>query len=690
MKRLFSTLLVTFILFTFSAVGVELQITGTSLTVFAASAVPNVITEDAVHLEYTRVTYTGGKCAPAVIVKMGGAVLAADVDYTVKYPDDCINAGDKTVTVTGTGNYTGEVSVSYTITPVSCTDNPDVSVAASDCFYNGLPQSPELTVKYGDLAVPESDYTITLSDNVDVGAKAVCTVRFRGNYSGERTVSFSILKRRMDDFGIDLVVKAGQTVSFDLTPLKPAGAIFGTPIFSEEDFTEDGQPKAAFNVLSFTLSPDVGRYSYIAVPMTNIPSCENYRLEFYIEVTDKEIPSLTLKSVTKEYDGTSVKLADLLDAGCRAFLDGKDVEGVWEFAFWTTPPTLPCEQEYFEVKFTPNDPAYSYVYGLVPITVTRKSVPDFNAKASKRIDPGGTLEVAVTGIPEDFDGTVTVTGNEDDGIVVLSEEDTDDGKVFTLGFPFEEARFTITARLEGSPSYADSAVTFEVTVGEPEEEAAVTTAEALSELIEQAQEGGTVKANKTPFLTADILRAALAKHLTIEVKANDTITYVIEPDKMKSIMPLDLTAAPAVIPQALLDETGDTVVAAFTTNAYNNGGVSVKTTIASKQPITCLYLYNTSGELEHIASVPLNGQTVKLGFTVSGKYVITTSGVSHIVCDFDNNCRITVSDITAAIAIYMNASGGLTEDEGRAIDFDGDGRGTVSDITALIAYYMGS
>ncbi len=698
MKRLFSTLLaLALALFTFSAPAVELLPVGTSLTAFAAPAaptapaVPNAITAENIQLEYEQTVFTSGKRTPAVTVKMGDTILAADVDYTVKYPDDCINAGDKTIIVTGKGNYSGEAKLNYRITPVSCADDPDVVITASDCYYNGLPQAPELTVKYGDITVPKSDYTLTLSDNVEVGDKAVCTVKFRGNYSGERTVSFNILKRRMKDFEVDVVAGRGQAVSIDLAPLKPAGAIFGKPFFEEGDFAPNDQPRVAFNVLRFTLSPDIRQYSYISVPMTNILNCEDYRLEFYIEVTDKEIPKLTLKPVTKEYDGRPAGISFLMDSGCSAFLNGQEVEGEWDFAFWTEPPVLPCEEEYFEVKFTPNNPELSYAYGLVPITVTRKSVPEFDADASRRIDVGETLKVTVTGIPDGFDGTVTVSGKEDDGIIVLSEEDNDDGgKVFELEFPFDDARYILEAKLCGSAFYAPKTVDLKVTVGNPQAEPAdvVTTARMLSELIGKAEPGSTVKANKTPLISADILRAALAKDLTIEVKANDAVTYVIEPDKMKYITPLDLGTAAAVIPQVLLDKTGDTVAAAFTSNARNFGGVSVKTTINSKQPITCFYLYSTSGELERIASTPLKGQTASFAFTDAGKYVITASRVSHMPCDFDNNCKITVSDVTTAISIYMNISGKPTEDESKAIDFDGNGKGTLADISALIKYYM--
>lgn len=692
MKRLFSILLtLTFILFTFSAPAVEFLANGTSLTAFAEDSLPNVITASNIQLEYVRVAYNGAERAPEVSVKLGDVTLAAGVDYTVKYPADCVNAGEKTIVVTGKGNYTGEVKVRYRITPLSCTDNPDVTVTASDCYYNGLPQFPELSVKYAALTIPKSDYTIALSDNVEVGSSAKCVVTFRGNYIGEREVTFNILKQKVDNFEIDIVAKAGQTVSIDLTQLKPAGAIFGNPVFPETDFVSGGLPKVAFNVLKFTLSPDIKRSTMISIPMTNIVNCEDYWLEFYIELVDKDIPKLTLKPVTKEYDGKAVGISAIENSGSFAFLNGNVLEGQWSFSYWTTPPTLPCENEYFEVKFTPNNPEYSHVYGLLPVTVSRMDAKDFHASADKEIEVGETLEVVVTGIPEDFDGTVTVSGGEEDEITVLYEEETESGRVFALDFPFEEARYTIKASLDGSAFYAPKTIKMEVTVGNPPAEQpadVTTTADMLSALIEKAEAGSVVKANKTPIISADLLRAALAKNLTIEVRANDAITYVIDPAKMQPITALNLSTSTAVIPQVLLDKTGDTVAQTFTTYARNYGGVSVKATVDSKLPIACFYLYSTSGELEHITSVPLKGQTVKFELPDSGKYAVTTGRVSHILRDLDNDCMITFEDINIAISIFLSIDGNATQDQIDVMDFDGDGYITFDDINDLVAYFI--
>lgn len=68
-----------------------------------------------VSLSATSYDYDGTAKKPTVTVKDGTKTLVSGTDYTVTYPTDCTNAGSKTVTITGKGNYTGSVAKTYTI-----------------------------------------------------------------------------------------------------------------------------------------------------------------------------------------------------------------------------------------------------------------------------------------------------------------------------------------------------------------------------------------------------------------------------------------------------------------------------------------------------------------------------------------------------------------------------------------------
>ena len=71
-------------------------------------------------LSGTEFTYTGSEQKPAVSVAEGRD-LAEGTDYAVQYPEASTNAGSYKVTVTGQGNYSGSVELSYKIKPAGYT-----------------------------------------------------------------------------------------------------------------------------------------------------------------------------------------------------------------------------------------------------------------------------------------------------------------------------------------------------------------------------------------------------------------------------------------------------------------------------------------------------------------------------------------------------------------------------------------
>ena len=141
----------------------------------------------------TAQTYTGSALTPAVTVKDGQTTLVKDIDYTVSYSNN-IDVGTATVTITGKGNYTGTKTANFTINPliknVSTLTIGDI-VAVT---YNGLAQTPTVTVTDGNTALTSgTDYTLSYSNNTNAGTATV-TITGSGNYTGSRDVTFTINK----------------------------------------------------------------------------------------------------------------------------------------------------------------------------------------------------------------------------------------------------------------------------------------------------------------------------------------------------------------------------------------------------------------------------------------------------------------------------------------------------------------
>ncbi|MBQ7512611.1 MAG: hypothetical protein IJU11_07710, partial [Prevotella sp.] len=78
------------------------------------SATYKKVIQDSWIQDIAAVTYNGSAQKPTVTVKDGTTTLTVNTDYTVSYSNNT-NAGTATVTVKGTGNYSGTAKKNFTI-----------------------------------------------------------------------------------------------------------------------------------------------------------------------------------------------------------------------------------------------------------------------------------------------------------------------------------------------------------------------------------------------------------------------------------------------------------------------------------------------------------------------------------------------------------------------------------------------
>lgn len=141
------------------------------------------------------VTYTGSAQKPGATVKSGDKVLVSGTDFTVSYSNNT-NAGTAKATIKGKGNYSGTITKEFTITPADISQLT-ASLSADIFRYNGTEQKPSVTVKSRDkMLVPDTDFTISYSDNIDVGTATVI-ITGQGNYTGSMTRTFTITNARI-------------------------------------------------------------------------------------------------------------------------------------------------------------------------------------------------------------------------------------------------------------------------------------------------------------------------------------------------------------------------------------------------------------------------------------------------------------------------------------------------------------
>lgn len=109
------------------------------------------ITKKAVTDDNTEITgiadaeYTGAEIRPELGIKVDGCMLEADKDYTVTYENN-INVGTATVTISFIGNYDGNMTREFNITPFIVTDDNVKISNVSDQIYTGSEITPDITV----------------------------------------------------------------------------------------------------------------------------------------------------------------------------------------------------------------------------------------------------------------------------------------------------------------------------------------------------------------------------------------------------------------------------------------------------------------------------------------------------------------------------------------------------------------
>ncbi|GAB6394948.1 MAG: hypothetical protein MdMp024_1260 [Bacteroidales bacterium] len=139
-------------------------------------------------------TFTGNYITPALTVRDGNKTLALYTDYTVGYMNN-VNPGTATVTITGSGNYTGSASRNFTITTGASAPVPIAAGWFEDIppqTYTGNALQPAIVVRNGTAALtPGTDYITAYSNNTNAGIATV-TVTGVGNYSGTVYKYFTI------------------------------------------------------------------------------------------------------------------------------------------------------------------------------------------------------------------------------------------------------------------------------------------------------------------------------------------------------------------------------------------------------------------------------------------------------------------------------------------------------------------
>ena len=149
-------------------------------------------------------TYDGKKWEPEFKFRKEGNYydLVKDTDYTVEFPEDMTNAGDKTVTIKASeNNYTGSQTKTFKIIPKDISGLTVEVEGETEHTYDGKEWNPEFVIKDGETKLEiDKDYTAQFDQNMkDIGKKNV-KIKYIGNYTGEKDIQLEITPKNASGF----------------------------------------------------------------------------------------------------------------------------------------------------------------------------------------------------------------------------------------------------------------------------------------------------------------------------------------------------------------------------------------------------------------------------------------------------------------------------------------------------------
>ena len=214
-------------------------------------------------------SYTGSALEPVIAVKDCAKALILNTDYTLSFLNN-LNIGTASVTVTGIANYAGSFgTANFIVEPRIITFTVD---PISDYIFNGIPHTPELTVRDGAAILElNTDYTVSYSDNTNAGNAAV-NISGIGNYAGSSVIVYFTILPTAEINAYYWVDQGSLTFTSDNGTLSLARGLGQSVLIEPQEkgysehrwFVNGEEVSGLFNPLEFTFSSigrPLGRYT---------------------------------------------------------------------------------------------------------------------------------------------------------------------------------------------------------------------------------------------------------------------------------------------------------------------------------------------------------------------------------------------------------------------------------------------
>lgn len=401
--------------------------------------------------------YTGNELTQTVTVTVGGKELTKDTDYTVTGLTGT-EPGSYPVTVTGTGNYTGEVTKSFTISKAQIS-SAAITYDAGPYGYTGKEWKPEVAVSFNDAALTaDTDYTVSYENNINAGTAKIIITGIGDHFTGSTEKTFTINSAEIS--GCTFAPIADVTYNTNAHTPEVTVAISGRTLEADKDYT-----------VSYASNVNAGTATVTVTGKGNFTGSAN--TTFTIAKADLNLSVYTISSLCTE---TEVKtstlpsnffLADETETGFSIALTAAGGD-----AIFTQEPAVVDGENMITYQLNGGTGEATFNVTVTPVSSNYKAgtydlkiqAYDKTNVSNRIVFESGSAVYTGSGIKYE---KATIAGHSSGMRYTYAPDVATGATLDAAGLPLTVGTYTVTATYSDASSYGYKTATFTITKATP-------------------------------------------------------------------------------------------------------------------------------------------------------------------------------------------------------------------------------
>ncbi len=402
-------------------------------------------------------TYTGNELTQTVTVTVNGKTLTVGTDYTVSGLTGT-EPGSYPVTVTGTGNYTGEVTKSFTISKAQIS-SAAITYDAGPYGYTGKEWKPEVAVSFNDAALTaDTDYTVSYENNINAGTAKIIITGIGDHFTGSTEKTFTINSAEIS--GCTFAPIADVTYNTKAHTPEVTVAISGRTLEADKDYT-----------VSYASNVNAGTATVTVTGKGNFTGSAN--TTFTIAKADLNLSVYTISSLCTE---TEVKtstlpsnffLADETETGFSIALTAAGGD-----AIFTQEPAVVDGENMITYQLNGGTGEATFNVTVTPVSSNYKAgtydlkiqAYDKTNVSNRIVFESGSAVYTGSGIKYE---KATIAGHSSGMRYTYAPDVATGATLDAAGLPLTVGTYTVTATYSDASSYGYKTATFTITKATP-------------------------------------------------------------------------------------------------------------------------------------------------------------------------------------------------------------------------------